>query len=49
MDDVGKGWVLICWVIRSSNLADRLNMPLSMLDNGLPADGQLAITTATAL
>ena len=37
MDDVGKAWVLICWVIRSANLAGRLNLPLSMLDAGLPA------------
>ena len=37
MEDVGKAWVLICWVIRSANLAGRLNLPLSMLDAGLPA------------
>lgn len=38
MDDVGKACVLICWVMRSANLADRLNLPLSMLDVGLPGD-----------
>lgn len=38
MDDVGKACVLICWVMRSANLADRLNLPLSMLDVGLPAN-----------
>lgn len=37
MDDVGNAWVLICWVMRSANLVDLLNLLLSMLEDGLPA------------
>ncbi len=37
MEEVGKAWVLICCVIRSANLADRLNLLFSMSETGLPA------------
>jgi len=36
MEEVGKAWVLICCVIRSANLADRLNLLFSMSETGLP-------------
>lgn len=44
MEEVGKAWVLICCVIRSANLADRLNLLFSMSETGLPAPDKRQLT-----
>jgi len=44
MEEVGKAWVLICCVIRSANLADRLNLLFSMSETGLPTPDQRQLT-----